>query len=417
MRFRDLVEIIWRNMWKRRTRTLFTMSGVVIGCLSIFLIISITNGFEQYLTTSMQQMMDTSIIQVYPNYQSSEGETDRTKLTNEDIVEIEELGYFQQVEPKQYANTLLMWGKNEAYVGILAKSDYTSITSDKIFAGRVPTPDTREIVVGYEIAKQLLGYQWGEKLEDENELNQLIGQKVKVGNDMTSEDDKGNKLSLKKFTTTIVGVLSPRATEYTYDVLSSTKFVQTILKSEINYYQSLTPDIPVDTSSLKSYNSIEAKVADINQLSDAEMAIKNLGYQTSSAKEFENQTQLMLLGVNLVLGSLAGVSLVVSALGITNTMDMAIYERNKEIGIIKVIGGSVNDVIKIFVGEACAISLTGGILAITIGGILVGILNIVGSSVTADLLGQGIDQIAIPTFGLVIGILIFCFVIGFLAGI
>ncbi|MGL5550213.1 MAG: ABC transporter permease, partial [Culicoidibacterales bacterium] len=95
----------------------------------------------------------------------------------------------------------------------------------------------------------------------------------------------------------------------------------------------------------------------------------------------------------------------------------AIYERNKEIGIIKVIGGSVNDVIKIFVGEACAISLSGGVLAIIIGGVLTFGLNVIGSAVTADLLGQAIEQIAIPTFGLVVGILIFCFVIGFLAGI
>lgn len=417
MQFRDLVEIIWRNMWKRRTRTLFTMSGVVIGCLSIFLIISITNGFEQYLTTSMQEMMDTSVIQVYPNYQTNEGETSRNELTEQDVVTISELGYFSAVTPKQYAHTMVTWQKREVYLGILAKDTFEDFDSQKVLAGRLPTPGTREIVVGYEVAKQLLGYEWGAKLTDNTEVEQLIGQKVKVGNNTTSEDPNGNQLTMKKFSATIVGVLSPKAAEYNYDALGSTKFVQTILKSELNYYQALTPNEPVSTASLKTYNGIEAKVKDINQLSEAEAALKNLGYQTSSAKEFEQQTQLMLLGVNVVLGALAGISLLVSALGITNTMDMAIYERNKEIGIIKVMGGSVNDVIKIFVGEACAISLVGGLGAIILGGVLTFVLNAIGSAVTADMLGQAIEQIAMPTLSLVVGILVFCFVIGFLAGI
>ena len=49
MRFKDLIGIIWRNMWKRKARTIFTMSGVIIGCLAVFIIVSITNGFEKYL--------------------------------------------------------------------------------------------------------------------------------------------------------------------------------------------------------------------------------------------------------------------------------------------------------------------------------------------------------------------------------
>ena len=49
-------------MWKRKTRTIFTMMGVIIGCLAIFIIISITNGFERYLTYEMESLMDTSVI-------------------------------------------------------------------------------------------------------------------------------------------------------------------------------------------------------------------------------------------------------------------------------------------------------------------------------------------------------------------
>lgn len=417
MKLLDLIEIIWRNMWKRRTRTIFTMVGVIVGCLSIFMIISITNGFEQYLTTSMQEMMDTSVIQVYPNYQSSEGGEARTELTDEDVTKVEELGLFLKVTPKQYAHTLVQMQQLETYISILAVDDYSSIDENKIQIGRLPNTGTREIIIGYEMAKELLGYSWDQKITDQSELENLIGQKIKVGGGSSMIDDKGNKISMKKFSTVIVGVFSSQAKEHAYGAVSSSKFVKTLLRSEIDYYATINPEEKPDMSRLKKYDSIDAKVTDVSLLADAESQLKEMGYQISSAKEFEQQTKLMLLGVNTVLGALAGISLFVSALGITNTMDMAIYERNKEIGIIKVIGGSVNDVIKIFVGEACAISLLGGSIAIVLGFIFTFILNVVGESITADLLGQSITQIAIPTVTLVTGILIFCFVVGFLAGI
>ncbi|MGL5549296.1 MAG: ABC transporter permease, partial [Culicoidibacterales bacterium] len=181
MRFRDLVEIIWRNMWKRRTRTLFTMSGVVIGCLSIFLIISITNGFENYLTTSMQEMMDTSVIQVYPNYQSNDSGEDRSTLSAKDVTLLEELGYFASVTPKQYAHTMIKGQKAETYLGILAFDDYTNFDTNQLQAGRLPNAGSRELVIGYEVAKTLLGYEWGEKISDPTEVTSLVGQKVKIG--------------------------------------------------------------------------------------------------------------------------------------------------------------------------------------------------------------------------------------------
>lgn len=152
-------------------------------------------------------------------------------------------------------------------------------------------------------------------------------------------------------------------------------------------------------------------------LESYEGTLRNMGYQTSSFKEFEKQTRSMLLGVNIILGSLAGISLLVAALGITNTMDMAIYERNREIGVIKVIGGSVRDVIKIFVGEACAISITGGFISIILGVLATLGINSVAKSITENMMGQPIEKISVPSFSLILGILVFCLVIGFIAGI
>ena len=104
-------------MWKRKTRTIFTMMGVIIGCLAIFIIISITNGFERYLTYEMESLMDTSVISIYPNWKSetedNKDSTTKTKLTDKNVEELNKLGYFSEVIPKRYAHTQIKYGKNQ----------------------------------------------------------------------------------------------------------------------------------------------------------------------------------------------------------------------------------------------------------------------------------------------------------------
>lgn len=415
MRFKDLLSIIWRNMWKRKTRTIFTMMGVIIGCLAIFIISSITNGFERYLTYEMESLMDTSVINIYPNWG---GETDdkdasssKTKLTDKNVEELNNLGYFSEVMPKRYAHTQIKYGKVQIYSRILANDKANLIAESSILVGKAPRPRSKELLLGYDVAKELLGYTWDEKVKDDSEFQKLIGKRVKLGGEDFGEDEKGNSIKSKQVTCNIVGVLTSGNGQSNYEIQSSRKLVDDMIKS-----------VPlVDEQYLKeqltTYERIDVRVDDKEMLESYEGILRDMGYQTNSFKEFEKQTRSMLLGVSIILGSLAGISLLVAALGITNTMDMAIYERNREIGVIKVIGGSIKDVIKIFVGEACAISITGGFISIILGGLATWGINSVARSITENMMGQAIEKIAVPSVSLILGILIFCLIIGFVAGI
>lgn len=415
MRFKDLLSIIWRNMWKRKTRTIFTMMGVIIGCLAIFIISSITNGFERYLTYEMESLMDTSVINIYPNWG---GETDdkdasssKTKLTDKNVEELNNLGYFSEVMPKRYAHTQIKYGKVQIYSRILANDKANLIAESSILVGKAPRPRSKELLLGYDVAKELLGYTWDEKVKDDSEFQKLIGKRVKLGGEDFGEDEKGNSIKSKQATCNIVGVLTSGNGQSNYEIQSSRKLVDDMIKS-----------VPlVDEQYLKeqltTYERIDVRVDDKEMLESYEGILRDMGYQTNSFKEFEKQTRSMLLGVSIILGSLAGISLLVAALGITNTMDMAIYERNREIGVIKVIGGSIKDVIKIFVGEACAISITGGFISIILGGLATWGINSVARSITENMMGQAIQKIAVPSVSLILGILLFCLIIGFVAGI
>ncbi|MGU8478551.1 ABC transporter permease [Clostridium perfringens] len=415
MKFNDLLSIIWRNMWKRKTRTIFTMMGVIIGCLAIFIIISITNGFERYLTYEMESLMDTSVISIYPNWKSetedNKDSTTKTKLTDKNVEELNKLGYFSEVIPKRYAHTQIKYGKNQTYARILANDKANLISESSLLAGKAPKNRSKELLLGYDVAKELLGYSWEEKVKDDSEFQKLIGKRVKLGGEDFGSDDKGNPLKSKQITCNIVGILSSGNGQKNYEIQGSRKLVEDIIKGAPLVDEEFLKE------QLTTYEGIDVRVDDKEMLESYEGTLRNMGYQTSSFKEFEKQTRSMLLGVNIILGSLAGISLLVAALGITNTMDMAIYERNREIGVIKVIGGSVRDVIKIFVGEACAISITGGFISIILGVLATLGINSVAKSITENMMGQPIEKISVPSFSLILGILIFCLVIGFIAGI
>lgn len=391
------------------------MMGVIIGCLAIFIISSITNGFERYLTYEMESLMDTSVINIYPNWGSETDEkkdsTSKSKLTDKNVEELINLGYFSEVMPKRYAHTQIKYGKTQIYSRILANDKVNLISESDLLAGKTPRPRSKELLLGYDVAKELLGYTWEEKVTDDSEFQQLIGKRVKLGGEDFGVDENGNSLKSKQITCNIVGVLSSGNGQSNYEIQGSRKLVDDIIKG------APLVDEQYLKEQLTTYERIDVRVDDKEMLESYEGTLRDLGYQTNSFKEFEKQTRSMLLGVSVILGSLAGISLLVAALGITNTMDMAIYERNREIGVIKVIGGSIRDVIKIFVGEACAISITGGFISIILGGLATLGINSIAKSITQNMMGQPIEKIAVPSITLILGILIFCLVIGFIAGI
>jgi putative ABC transport system permease protein len=118
-----------------------------------------------------------------------------------------------------------------------------------------------------------------------------------------------------------------------------------------------------------------------------------------------------------MLGSVGGLALFVAAIGIANTMVMTIYERTKEIGILKAVGASPREIRVLFMAEAALIGLLGGIVG-TIGGWLLGIgLNkgILAYMAWKELPVTG--TFFVVTGWLVVLALVFATVVGLLAGL
>jgi putative ABC transport system permease protein len=129
--------------------------------------------------------------------------------------------------------------------------------------------------------------------------------------------------------------------------------------------------------------------------------------------------------VQAVLGGIGAITLLVATIGIANTMVMAIYERTREIGVMKVIGATGADVMMMFLMEAGLIGICGGVLGLACSVGASKAINYFGAEYMAQNMGYGgfmgigvpgYDISVIPPY-LMLFALVFSFCIGIIAGI
>ena len=135
----------------------------------------------------------------------------------------------------------------------------------------------------------------------------------------------------------------------------------------------------------------------------------------------------------MIFGGVAAVSLLVAAINIINTMTMAIYERTREIGVMKVLGCELNNIRTMFLLESSCIGFMGGVLGVAFSLLASLVLNnistilgVLGQDGGIDLsgimgggmyMGAGSTTISVIPPWLVLGALVFATVVGFVAGI
>jgi putative ABC transport system permease protein len=123
-----------------------------------------------------------------------------------------------------------------------------------------------------------------------------------------------------------------------------------------------------------SYDSVVVKVDDRANVADVVKAVKAAGFLAFSAQDALDAINQAFVVIQLILGGIGAVALAVAAIGIANTMTMAIYERTREIGIMKALGATNRDVLRLFLTEAGTIGFAGGVVGVLLGwgiGILV----------------------------------------------
>ena len=176
-------------------------------------------------------------------------------------------------------------------------------------------------------------------------------------------------------------------------------------------------------SGSKSYNedgytSIWVSVDNVKNVEQVQKTIKDWEYGVSSLVDALKPMQETSNTLQLILGGIGAISLLVSAIGIANTMIMSIYERTKEIGVMKVLGCLISDIRKLFLFEAAMIGFFGGIAGILLSYLASFLLNKYGGQIGDALggFGGGSGKISVIPIWLVLLSLGFSVFVGIVSG-
>ncbi|MDR0851335.1 MAG: ABC transporter permease [Clostridiales Family XIII bacterium] len=417
MKLIDLLLFSTNNLRRRKGRTALTIIGVVVGVCAIVVMISLGIAVNRATDEMLRGYGDLTKITVY-KWGAEQGTPD---LDDKMVEQFKALPGVVAATPILQPNFYgeICAGRNAKYRGYstplgmdvesIANMGYTLLTGDYLSGqsfGRNKIPvlvEAQAMFNFYDSSKNWThpNYQkyaqWDETGmsitnmprfdEDGNLLNpedfffditktQLIYQ-MQYGWDETTNEPKYVEYEL-----IVVGVIQTDINNWpvTGGIIMSIADVQKLQKeynklsgnSSGGRYASSIGQTG-GTIEVGGYDNVYLKIVDVEHMSEVEKAIKAVGYQIDSMSQLREQMQGQVAQTQMMLGGLAAVSLFVAALNIMNTMTMAIYERTKEIGVMKVLGCKLPNIRTLFLVESGSIGLLGGIIGCGVS-MLLGIL-------------------------------------------
>jgi ABC-type lipoprotein release transport system permease subunit len=167
---------------------------------------------------------------------------------------------------------------------------------------------------------------------------------------------------------------------------------------------------------IPEYERIQVRVQSNEVLDSVEEQLIEEGYRVTALSKTVDQASKIFQGVQVVLAAFGGIALVVSAIGMFNTMTVTLLERTKEIGIMRTIGASPNDVKRLFVSESIVVGFLGGLSGIVMGVGLGFTINIFLNFVASQFGGQAVKLFSFP-LPFLLFIALFSAAVGYLTGI
>ena len=384
MKSHDLFRVCLQNLFRRKTRTFLTVMGVVLGCCSVMIMISMGIGMKLAQEQMLSMMGDLTVIQVF-----AAGKGNRSKkITPKTMDAIKGIPGVLAATPRLSAEQIpitVYGGKDRRYrcvywsaAGI--KADAAEQMGYRLIDGEWNTSGQNKVLAGEQLAflfedqKRPSGRNMREMgtepyfdllktpliLEAGEEGKKMVWE-VKVSGRMKEDFSKGMETS--------EGLL----------------FRIEDLQRMIDEYQRAQGKA---VKQKKEWEMALVKAESIQQVAKTEEAIRKLGLSTSSMESIRKPMEQEARQKQMMFGCLGAVSLFVAALGITNTMIMSISERTKEIGVMKALGCQVRDVRTLFLLEAGTIGFIGGVLGMLVSYGLSAAMNIAASAgLTGGLMG------------------------------
>ncbi|HBP24232.1 MAG TPA: ABC transporter permease [Oribacterium sp.] len=430
MRLSDLIKLAANNLKRRKMRTVLTVLGVVIGTASIVVMVSLGIGMSEMMLKSYQDMGSLTMITVYQGGYGDSGSTDPSLMLTDDTVEsFRHIAHVTAVSPSiEVSVEAKCRGYNGSFSIVGVTQDYLKQLKLRE-GGQLPSSNAEQpaLIYGNQILYNSFYKQKSyESVEVDPEKDTMFisfpPSSVSQGSTASDGDSTTAARPQKKYILPVAGILEGGAEDWSagsYNVYTDIDSLKRFLKKI--YKKALVPN-PKTNKNGKPYpyyiyDNVYVFVDDMDNVSTVQKQLSDLGFNVSSSMEWLKQAQQQLGMVQLVLGGIGGVSLLVAAIGIMNTMMMSIYERTKEIGVMKVLGCAMPDIRNMFLCESGMIGLMGGTVGLAFSYLISYIINFftknAGSMMFGSSAGSSLSSIPLWLAGFAI---VFAIGVGMLAG-
>ncbi len=414
----DLVSLIFENLSRRKARVALTAVGVVIGTSAVVLLVSLGAGLQASAQAQLGGIGDLTKIQVWPNFGDGgiilggEGApAAQTLITDQTIQDIQAIPGVTAVIPQDYLQgwAILTIGRLEGGGGIIGIGTDDLSNLGVTPQGGILNLERGTAIVGVNVPMNFYDPRGGRPGQEPPPPPELLDQQLTLTLIKNAPD--GTEIR-KKFRVRVVGILNEARDEPDWSIYMPL--------ADVEGYNTWFTGQRIDRDKT-GYNQLIVKVADVEQVLEVADQITQLGYQAFTPQSFVQGITGFYTVLQVVLGGVGAIALLVAAIGIANTMAMAILERTREIGLMKAVGATNRHVLTIFLGEAAGIGFLGGLGGVLIGWGLGEVLNILALAYFA---GQSVEtgapppSVAVSTpLWLPISALIFATLMGLVSGL
>ena len=368
-----LLQVVAKDALRRRRRVLYTALGVAVGVAAVVAVLTVARSGEQRIyseidkyganMTVMPAINDVDLklgdlrlgsLAVGENYIAEDKLPEIRQIADGAIrnaLDIQDNGDIATIAPKLYMNTIVK-GTSIMVVGFNPEQERIIKSWWEMSGGRYPEQQN-EAILGTR-ASSILGV------------------------------DPGDSIAINGQDVTIVGVLGETGSQDDYQIFAPLKTVQQAFGKE-GLISSM------DIRALCSACPVESIADSINKTIP--------GVRAVAVRQIA-ETEMNLVGkINRFMLALAGITLVVGGFGVVNTMMASVHERIKDIGIMKAVGASRKQIVSMFIYEAIAVGVVGGIIGYIAGTLLSYVL---GPLIFDGLAVSYAPQYLLPALGLAI---------------
>lgn len=365
----------------RKMRTFLTILGVSVGIGTVLFLVSLGYGLQNVILSQITTADSLLSLDITPG---TSGIINLDKNSLEEIAKVDNvvelspvINLSAQLSLEQLTGDGLVFAVDPSYFrlgGILPSRGVIFKKSD-----------SHEVMISSATAK-LFNFSSDEALGKEISLTLFLAKLNEQGFEEIEVHKRDDKY-------TITGIIEDDNTSYAY-----------------------IPIKTIDDLNITTHSQLKVKISSSDKMEEARNKIIEKGFLVSSLSDTIDQANKIFRIVQIVLALFGLVALIVSAIGMFNTMTIALLERINEIGIMRSIGASSGDIRMLFLVESLLMGFLGGVGGVLVGYLAGEIANLGINLLAKNFGGQSLDLFYRPLWFVVV-IIVFSTVIGLFTGI